>query len=384
MLQPCRLYWNVPIHLRNRIFQFPSFHSWDGSRNSSKRTTGGLAVTHKIDNEDTNHSLDCVPPIRNTLFEPAQPRPRWYKSLNTRADALKMCNQRWLAPYQHSKPWPVDNTAAFNELVSRMRKLGVDMPPEKILFGIQLAVNEPTAMKQYLQILLRFFGEGSHMKDYTMGTMRYLWTRVCDSADPECLEQLSKRKAIQFLEVITGWQDGHAQQLGEERQPSIYHLMLACDNSSNSSYVWDSPWSLYLDLVSTFGGKSEVYTEWLDLKGRSSVSSVSKSLNVARNAVIRALVRQGDPERAWEVTYETNDPVKDIEYKTWQLLLKHQEGMKQWSPEMNEPAITMLSNELQGLERRLGIAWKGGEDGYHVVEREPFWVRENEGLTGSE
>ena len=44
----------------------------------------------------------------------------------------------------------------------------------------------------------------------------------------------------------------------------------------------------------------------------------------------------------------------------------------------------MLSEELEELERFLGIEWKGGEDGYHVVDHDLFWVRSDEGFDEGE
>ncbi|KAL9128264.1 MAG: hypothetical protein Q9217_003026 [Psora testacea] len=285
----------------------------------------------------------------------------------------------------HADPWPVNNTTAFNGLVSRMRKLGVDLPPDKIIFGIQLAIGEPAAMKEYFQLLAKTSEKDLHlMKNALMETMSCILGRVSNRTHAQSLSTMADRKAAQFLEVITGLQDGHGQRTGEERQPSIHHFLSICGNSLSGMLAEAVPWSSYIHLVSMFGGSNTVYNEWLSCKAQCLIASTFQSLKAARNTTIRALVRHSDLERAWQVAYDANDPAREVSDETWQQLLKYPVGIKQWIPEMNSPAISMLSNELRRLEQRLGIVWRGAEDGYHVIESDPFWVREDESFQEGE
>ncbi|KAL9100306.1 MAG: hypothetical protein Q9163_004305 [Psora crenata] len=307
-----------------------------------------------------------------------QPREWCYTSLDSPADALKLCHQRWLAPYKHAEPWPVNTTIAFNGLAARIKKLGVSLPRDKILFGLQLAIDEPAAMKQYLGMLVKSSGSDLHLtNDTSIETITYLSQKMHKSSQL-ISSAMVKRKYAQLFEVVTGWRNPRAQQLGKERQPSLYHLMLACGNHENRTVVGATPWASYIQLVSMLGVENAVYTEWLNFKAQTSEHGISESLIMSRNAVIRALVRQGDPVRAWQLTYESSNPAKDVEDETWQELLQYPEGVKKWIPEMNRPAIVMLSKDLARLEHRLGIEWKGAEDGYHVTSHKPFWVREDE------
>ena len=372
MLQAHNLYTKALRCNPDLVLHFRRIHTQIASEHHGRTLTAvtvDLGGDRKVSQEDARPILSLVPPIRNTLFEPSQSRPQWYTSLNSREDALRFFHQPWLVPHEYVQTGPVGDILAFTRLVSRVRKLGVQLPPDKILYGLRLAIDEPTAMKKYLEMFINIPEKELHsIKHMLRATLQFVFERIVSYRSlKSSISTTAQRKAAQFLEIITGWQNRKNQVVGGEREPSIYHLMLACGNPVVLQSHECTPWSQYIQLLSRFGGLNAVYGEWLHYKAYTSARSESESLNLARNEAIRSLVKLGDPKRAWEIAYEAEEPARDIEGETWQELLKYPDGVKQWIPEMNGPAISMLTNEVANLERHLGIRWKGAEDGYHIL-----------------
>lgn len=103
-------------------------------------------------------------------------------------------------------------------------------------------------------------------------------------------------------------------------------------------------------------------------------------LNNGRNAIIQTLLRSKAWQEACTLVYECEKPAVEVTPQSWMALLRYPEGLKglqQWLPEMEAPAIEMLSQEVARVENSLGLSWTGGEDGYHVKTGDPFWVTED-------
>ncbi|KAL9631069.1 MAG: hypothetical protein Q9164_006087 [Protoblastenia rupestris] len=150
---------------------------------------------------------------------------------------------------------------AFTGLGSRVRKLGVQLPPDKILYGLRLAIDEPTAMKKYLEMFTNIPEKELHsIKHKLRETLQFVFERIVSYRSlKSSISTTAQRKAAQFLEVITGWQNRKNQIVGGEREPSIYHLMLACGNPVVLQSHERTPWSQYIQLLSRFGGLNAVY-----------------------------------------------------------------------------------------------------------------------------
>ena len=363
------------IHLYNHIptSQRAAFYELNGGSSPS--------------NDNSIQILAPVPRIRNALFENTSlVKPWWYDTLNTKADARDPKLHRW------KKLRLVGSTSVISltRLVSRMRKLGLNPSAETALYGIRLASFDscnPVAMKEYLQIWLIAPNRASlDLQSVLRATISQVsWTvaKWCKSH----LVRENRRLALRYLEVITGWRRGHKQNLDEIRQPSLYHLFLTQGPGSWKYYVQ------YMYILRILQAPNALYHAWIDFSDRMKVNKTpakasksaakgdasspesvmsTQNVNLARNVTIRMLVSLGAWQLAWKTAYEAEHISRNIEPRSWACLLRYPQGARKWIQNMNDPAMEMLELEICDLEKKLGVRWKGGEEGHHVVERGPF------------
>ena len=338
---------------------------------------------------DSTQILIPVPSVRHAIFEGTSlARLWWYSTLNTRAEARDSRLHRW----KNRDLAGVVSVITLNRLVSRMRKLGHIPSAETALYGLALASKDscnPTAMKEYLQI---WATSPDRDDPKIQAALQETVPRVTRMVARWCNKRLVKENrglALQYLEVVTGWRLGYKQDGIEERQTSLYQILM-----TQGPYAWEH-YIQYMDLLRILRAPNALYHSWLDLRseimankdyatpsklgaqGDESSASAERDydiqlVNTARNVTIRMLAYLGAWQLAWKMAYETQDVSKDIEPRSWACLLRYPQGVRKWTEEMNDPAMKMLEWEICNLEKRLGIRWEGGEDGHHIVERGPL------------
>ena len=326
--------------------------------------------------------LQPVPPFRHTLFDDNKPRPWFYDNLNSKTDI----RDSDIHNFDDLQLAGIRTLDSYNALVSRTKKIGVPIRPETSLIGIEYAVKNPAAMREYL----RLWSTSPHREHPSLHPARrktvfYVASKLAEL--PTQFVRDNKILARQYSEVITGWTHlGYKSTPGEIRKPSLYHIAQGLKLDT---------WQNYMKLLARFSGPKGLYNEWVDYSTQLLADESSKSdckpepqrltvftymtgpstpqvLNAARNITIRCLVYTGAWRLAWRLAYELDDVAKDIDSRTWRFLLQYPSGVRKWIQEMNDPAIAMLESKISQLERSLGIRWTGGEDGHHVVEHGPF------------
>ena len=325
--------------------------------------------------------LEPVPHVRNALFQDQHPMPWIHLHLNDKADARRP----EMYSFDNLQLAGIQTLEDYNTLVSRIRKLGGPIYPETLLSGIKFAIKNPAAMKEYLVLWKNStYYHHPSLRLARQETFNYVKHKL---TEPSHSTKGNKRLALQYLEVITGWTHGGCRTRPDEiRQPSLYNLVKGRNLDR---------WCSYMQILVRFGGGKALYEAWKDYSdlfqgnngqrntstpattnqgARISTSrpSDARVLRIARNVTIRMLIIVGDWKLAWWMTYGVEDVTEEIQPATWKYLLRFPQGLRKWIPQMNDPAIAMLESEAGHLERKLGIRWVGGEDGYHVVEYGPF------------
>ena len=288
---------------------------------------------------------------------------------NTHSQALQLGTVRWST---ESRPHHlVTSASSFNDTVVRMRNLGVDVQPKKLMTGMLVALEEPEALRLYLRMWFErrsqlhnglteydplhesrrptnrwstHHAQEDMFGEFVSGLLRRLhkvekgWSPTQDKRIGETKEHYHAKKKLQYLEVLTGLtaQEKKSSPYPRERRPSFYHL-LAHTKVPKLYEVWYS----YISLVYKFGGKCAVELEWNDWQSlaRQNVAIANhndqtslqglqkggtrKPLVMQRrwgslphntacghtfwNCVIRKLVKEGHWQEAWAIAYERGE-----------------------------------------------------------------------------
>ena len=362
-------------------------------------------------------TLKPVPRVLNAIFEPFQPRPGWY-DLTQGEEITSRENPR--TPRKRVRlPSDVRDIASYNALVSRFRILGLQIPDHT--YALPLAIREPAALGRLLQVIWR---DKLQSRQEIGSTFLEIAAGLVEVLEKENLSKDRRRRA-QYLHIIKG---RHV--TGEEIHNRTRRWGL-CSWAERCFTHKGDLWPIYIQLVDLFAEPQIVLNEWRHYSARlatslatntqlrsdaflfeeplpSKVGKTKKSrtsdrarmaqigqgmmgesrvehcaailLNNARNATIQTLLRSEAWQEAWTLVYECEKPAIAITPQSWMALLRYPDGLQglqQWLPEMEAPALEMLAQEVAKLEDSLGLSWTGGEDGYHVKSGDPFWVADD-------
>ena len=214
--------------------------------------------------------LPPVVDLRGRLFVGNHSRPWWYDFLTTRAQALGVNNLQWRAKAPHtvdstceappgfvkinkqengesieSTVAIVPSTAAFNQIVARLKHFDVDVRAENIMLAIGLAVDHPVAMKQYLAMWRAAPDTDKHellrRRADSFGYIANVW-RPFLIEKREAISRRARRVA-QMLHLLTGRHSRGGSKEGEPREPCLYEFMVS------------SQWAVYIRLVEMAAGR---------------------------------------------------------------------------------------------------------------------------------
>ena len=83
---------------------------------------------------------------------------------------------------------------------------------------------------------------------------------------------------------------------------------------------------------------------------------------------MRHLLLAGDPKRAWEAFGESGMDFFDLSVQVRSVLLENLEFRTSWNARMEKELLKKYEEDLDALERRLGVKWVSGNPGYHVLD----------------
>jgi len=86
------------------------------------------------------------------------------------------------------------------------------------------------------------------------------------------------------------------------------------------------------------------------------------------NWFVRHLLLAGDPKRAWEAFGESGMDFFDLSVQVRSVLLENLEFRTSWNARMEKELLKKYEEDLDALERRLGVKWVSGNPGYHVLD----------------
>lgn len=381
----------------------------DGQDESQDRATAKSPTQRR--------TLKPVPRVLNAIFEPFQRRPGWYDL--TDEDGIPFTENPTTRRKRVRLPSDVRDIASFNALVSRFKILGLQIPLET--YALPLAIGEPAALRRLLQAIRR---DKLLPRQEIGSTFLEIAAGLVEVLEQKSLSRDRRRRA-QYLYIIT---DRYVN--GEKIHDRTPRWSLCSWAEKCFTYKGDL-WPVYIQLVDLFAEPGTVQDEWRDYSARLTTSLATNSelrfyalsfeepllaevgktkksralnrarmaqigkgttresrveryaailLNNARNATIQTLLRSEAWQEAWTLVYEYDEPATGITPQSWTALLRYPEGLKglqQWLPEMEAPALEMLSQEVAKVENSLGLSWTGGKDGYHVKSGDPFWVAED-------
>ena len=364
-----------------------------------------------------SRTLKPVPRVLNAIFEPFQARPGWYDL--TDREEIQFTENSTTRRKRVRLPSDVRDIESFNALASRFRILGLQIPYET--YALPLAIREPAALRRFLQVNWR---DNLLPRQETGSTFLEVAAGLVDVLEEQSLSRDRRRRA-QYLHIITGCPVD-----GERIHDGTPRWALCCWAKECFTPNGDL-WPVYIQLVNLFAEPGTVQDEWRNYSAglttsltnnsmlrfyalsfeeplRAEVGKTRKSralnkarmtqvgqgmtrdsrierygailLNNARNATIQTLLRSEAWQEAWTLVHECEKPATDITPQSWMALLRYPDGLKglqQWLPEMEAPALAMLSQEVAMVENSLGLSWTGGENGYHVKSGDPFWVAED-------
>jgi hypothetical protein len=86
------------------------------------------------------------------------------------------------------------------------------------------------------------------------------------------------------------------------------------------------------------------------------------------NLFVRHLLLAGDPRAAWKAFGESGMDFFDLSVQVRSVLLENLEFRTSWNEKMERELLKKYEEDLDALERRLGLKWVSGNPGYHVPE----------------
>ena len=86
------------------------------------------------------------------------------------------------------------------------------------------------------------------------------------------------------------------------------------------------------------------------------------------NWFVRHLLLAGDPRAAWKVFGESGMDFFDLSVQVRSVLLENLEFRTSWNERMEKELLKKYEEDLDALERRLGVKWVSGNPGYHLLD----------------
>lgn len=86
------------------------------------------------------------------------------------------------------------------------------------------------------------------------------------------------------------------------------------------------------------------------------------------NWFVRHLLFAGDPRAAWNAFGESGMDFFELSVQVRSVLLESLEFRTSWNERMERELLKKYEEDLEALERRLGVKWVSGDPGYHVLE----------------
>ena len=295
-------------------------------------------------------------------------------------DGKRLLVKKWSFSTRKKNGSDRPTAIGINAMNARLHKLGLDLRPRNIFYSMQSMYENPAALKQYLWMLQLPKADDSLAVQYFGDFFRYIAPRLCKTQQRQFLTRSERIYDQQWFNVITGLSDNESVQNNAPREQSLYNLGPGLDFR-----LWDQ----YINAVHRILGPETAYLEFRRSKnqhaGQSGLGeSDTNFINWFLNPTILHMANGDDPKHAWELAQELENPLKDLQPLTWKALLAYPDYVRNWIPRMfpwldvsklesldeqvmGASAPGKLKHELRQLEMDMGLAWSGGEDGYHAI-----------------
>lgn len=253
----------------------------------------------------------------------------------------------------------------FTRIFERYVHYGFPISGNLLFHGLKAAAcgNSPAAMRHYISFDSAFKVLPHHwdmIVKYILVTTR--------SPPSRSEESLRQKKAWAELLEFRGQEtltDIESSRDGMTRRISIglYDLLIR---------FGEEGWSNYFRLLSRFCASRYIFDVGTDclVLGIRDRDLPPATLNFIFNSYIQTLLAKKSPGRAWELAQKALPEFGTIQDKTWKLLLRHPEFLTHWNPDMKKPVTDALNRYMSKAERKLGVKWTGGEDGFHMPRGE--------------
>ncbi|KAA6411494.1 MAG: hypothetical protein FRX48_04774 [Lasallia pustulata] len=263
---------------------------------------------------------------------------------------------------------------AFTATIARLHRLGVEPNEALIIFGIWCAARARSfeALARYLNIATSNSHRLGGRLLYSLLKGLHGYLPICDREVYQGLN--GRRRKQQALRILTGWQFDGVRRPDEKRQPCLFMAMPRSDLSL---------WKSYVSLLRGVGGKDVIFSEWSNfkrslpglanpVKDHSATTKSSGTVDLGDAIAIagtfaRSLILVDDAERAWQVIHDCGSELGAVSDETWSMLLDYPQHIRSWQPAMAEKVLKKYEECVNKIEAAMGIAWVGGEDGYHIA-----------------
>ena len=262
-----------------------------------------------------------------------------------------------------------DELPEFSRIFRQFSRHKLPIPPILMFHGLKAAAcgNSPAAMRHYLSLLRLQAGSVGFDLSAAQWNMIVTCILVTTRSPPNRSEMtLVQKKA--WAEVITHGED-HVTIMHGGKNKKIIRCFSVYEFLGKFGFFGISS---YFRLVSRFCGSQDIFKEGMaHLRGdRRHAPEPNEISNFNFNCRIQTLLSKKCPEKAWELVQNAGSMLGALQDKTWELLLRHPEYLTEWKPEMEKPVMDALERYMSKAERRLGVKWTGGADGFHVARRE--------------
>ena len=337
-----------------------------------------LGSFHAIEKGHVQHEvrLEPIQRLRHTAYEQSwlqKNTKRFDNPLQSYEDGQRLLSTEWIFPLRKQARNKRPTPAGFNAITARLRKLGLDLRPVNILYGMTNAYEDPAAMKQYLLMLPRPPAHDLLAVRLHGQALYYIVQRIRKPPT-------NQRDLDQWFNVITGLRDNGSFQSNQPQEFSLFDLGPGLDMLY---------WGLYVKLLNSIFGPEIVYQEYLRFKNQNPAHGTLEGgdqqfLEWVINPTILRLAQGNDPERAWRLAREVENPSKGILAAPLKALLAYPDYVRTYIPKMfptvsssalevakdnamTRSVSTELEKNVRRLENELGLRWRGGADGYHTT-----------------
>lgn len=285
-----------------------------------------------------------------------------YHLLRQELDPYSKKNREILKTFQasqfhHSKPTNNDILFLFNAVILGFQRSSIPIPSKLLHYGLCVAAisNSPISMRSYLQKIIPRFAHNRRCRKLNLEQWAYIAKYILianKGAQHHSWETRPQKEA--WAHAITGW--GTHDIKMETREACLFHVF--------SHYGIDGLVH-YFPLVETFCPSKSIVESWRVYRDfcEKERTLYPKISDFIMNSTIQILIRQGDPERAWQIASTPNSG--KISDRTFEMLFRHPEHIQTWKSNFTRPAMFALKQYAKTAERRLGLSWTGGKNGHH-------------------